>query len=232
MRVHRRLSPLRGRFVFSFFALFFLVILAGCSESGKSNAPAKATVKEAPAKEAPLAKAHVKEAPAAEASTGKASVKKAPAKAVFQAPVKGAAVYAVGDRAVDFTIKTFDGGEFSLASHAGSPVLINFWASWCGPCRIEGPLLESLYNKYKDRGIVFVGVAIQDSEKGSRAYLKEFGWTFPTGPDSDGTIADYYAVMGIPKTVIIKRDGTVSYMQSGVMPEAYLAGKIEAVLGQ
>jgi len=194
MRVHRRLSPLRGTFVFSFFALFFLVILAGCSDSGKSNAPAKATVKEAPA--------------------------------------KAAVVYAVGDRAVDFTIKTFDGGEFSLASHAGSPVLINFWASWCGPCRIEGPLMESLYKKYKDRGIVFVGVAIQDSEKGSRAYLKEFGWTFPTGPDSDGAIADAYAVMGIPKTVIIKRDGTVSYIQSGVMPEDYLAGKIEEVLGK
>jgi len=194
MRVHRYLSPPGGRFIFSFLALFFIVILAGCSDSGKSNAPAKGTVKETSA--------------------------------------KAAVVYAVGDRAVDFTIKTFDGGEFSLSSHAGSPVLINFWASWCGPCRIEGPLMESLYNKYKDRGIVFVGLAIQDSEKGSRAYLKKFGWTFPAGPDSGDAMADAYAVRGIPKTVIIKRDGTVAYIQSGVMPEEYLAGKIEEVLAK
>jgi cytochrome c biogenesis protein CcmG/thiol:disulfide interchange protein DsbE len=141
-------------------------------------------------------------------------------------------VNALGDRAVDFTIKTFDGGSFTLSEHAGSPVLINFWASWCGPCRVEGPMLQKLYEKYGPMGLVFVGVAIQDSEQGSREYLKEFGWTFPAGPDVGSRIMDAYNVRGIPKTVIIKRDGTVGYIQSGVMPEEYLAGKIEEILGE
>jgi len=149
-----------------------------------------------------------------------------------KAPGKATVVNAVGDRAVDFTIKTFDGKEFSLSSHAGSPVLINFWASWCGPCRLEGPLMEALNKRFAGRGLVFVGVAIQDSEKGSRKYLKEFGWTFPAGPDTGDRLADAYNVRGIPKTVIIKRDGTVGYIQSCVMPEEYLAGKIEEVLGR
>ncbi len=139
---------------------------------------------------------------------------------------------ATGERAIDFTIKTFGGGTFTLSEHAGSPVLINFWASWCGPCRLEGPMLQKLYEKYGRRGLVFVGVAIQDSEKGSRGYLKENGWTFPAGPDRDDRIMDAYSVRGIPKTVIIRRDGTVGYIQSGVMPEDYLAGKIEEILGQ
>ncbi len=148
------------------------------------------------------------------------------------APTPPAVVNAIGDRAVDFTIKTFDGGAFTLSDHAGSPVLINFWASWCGPCRVEGPMLQKLYEKYGPRGLVFVGVAIQDSEKGSREYLEEFGWTFPAGPDAGGRIMDAYNVRGIPKTVITKRDGTVGYIQSGVMPEEYLSGKIEEILAE
>jgi len=147
------------------------------------------------------------------------------------AALRPTVVNAIGDKAVDFTLKTFDGGEFSLSTHAGSPVLINFWASWCGPCRFEGPLMEKLYKRFKGR-VVFVGVAIQDSEKGSRKYLQQNGWTFPAGPDVGDRLGVAYNVQGIPKTVIIKRDGTVGYIQSGVMPEEYLAAKIEGILGR
>lgn len=143
-----------------------------------------------------------------------------------------AVVRGIGDRAVDFTIRTFNDGVFTLSSHAGRPVLINFWASWCGPCRLEGPMMEKLYRRYGPRGLTFVGVAIQDSEKGSRAYLEASGWTFPAGPDSDGRIMDAYSVNGIPKTVIIGPDGRVAYIQSGVMPEKYVAARIEEVLGR
>ncbi len=143
---------------------------------------------------------------------------------------KSTVVNSIGAPVIDFTIKTFDGKEFTLSDHSGGPVLINFWASWCGPCRSEGPLMESLYRKYGPRGMTFVGIAVDDSEKGSRRYLKEMGWTFPAGPDTDGAISKTYNVMGIPKTFIIKSDGTVSYIQSGVMPELYLSNKIEEVL--
>ncbi|MFQ5479935.1 MAG: TlpA family protein disulfide reductase [Thermodesulfobacteriota bacterium] len=145
---------------------------------------------------------------------------------------KAAPINTLGGPAADFIIKTFSGEEFRLSSQLGHPVLINFWASWCGPCRMEGPALESLYKKFGPRGLVFVGVAVDDTEKGSRAYLKEMGWTFPAGPDSDGSISNLYNVMGIPKTYIVKSDGAVSYIQSGVRPEEFLAGKIEEALGR
>jgi len=185
MRMKRCLRPSGYLMALSILALFSVMLLAGCSDSGEVTAPGKATV-----------------------------------------------VNAVGERAVDFTLNTFDGKEFSLSGHAGSPVLINFFASWCGPCRLEGPLMEKLYKSFRARGVVFVGVAVQDSEEGSGKYLKRYGWTFPAGPDRDGRISDAYNVRGIPKTFIIKRDGTVGYIQSGVMPEEYLAGKIEKILRQ
>ncbi|MFQ5353400.1 MAG: TlpA family protein disulfide reductase [Thermodesulfobacteriota bacterium] len=145
---------------------------------------------------------------------------------------KAAVVNAPGDAAIDFTIKTFTGEEFTLSGHEGSVVLINFWASWCGPCRMEGPALRRLHEKFGPRGVVFVGVAIQDSEKGSLGYLEEMGWTFPTGPDSDGSLQRLYNVQGIPKTLILTREHRVSYIQSGVRPENYLAGRIEKALAQ
>ncbi|MFQ5428108.1 MAG: TlpA family protein disulfide reductase [Thermodesulfobacteriota bacterium] len=136
----------------------------------------------------------------------------------------------IGGKAADFTIKTFTGEGFTLSAHAGSPVLINFWASWCPPCRMEGPALERLYKKFGPKGVVFIGVAVQDSEKGSLEYLEDMGWTFPAGPDNDDRLARLYNVQGIPKTLILQGDHTVTYIQSGVRPEEYIAKKIEEVL--
>ncbi len=137
----------------------------------------------------------------------------------------------LGGPVTDFTIKTFKGEDFTLSAHRGHTVLINFWASWCGPCRLEGPALERLYKRFGPQGVVFVGVAVDDTEKGSLRYLEEMGWTFPAGPDS-GSLADQFFVSGIPKTYIVKSDGIISYIQSGVRDEEFLARKIEEAMGR
>lgn len=142
----------------------------------------------------------------------------------------GVTVARVGDRVVGFKIKTFDGPEFDLASTSGRPVVINFWASWCGPCRLEGETMQKLYLAFKDRGVVFVGVAVQDDAEASRKYIKRFGWTFPAGPDETDGIRQAYNVFGIPRTFVVGRDGIVSYMRSGAVTERELIREIKKIL--
>jgi len=139
-------------------------------------------------------------------------------------------VAAVGDMVVDFRIKTFVGGEFDLADTWGRPVVINFWASWCGPCKMEAETLERVYLGFRDRGVVFVGVALQDTEEGSKKFIKRYGLTFTTGPDPDGAIMKAYNVFGIPKTLVVRKDGRVSYIRSGPIEEKELVREIKKVL--
>jgi cytochrome c biogenesis protein CcmG/thiol:disulfide interchange protein DsbE len=82
-----------------------------------------------------------------------------------------------------FALPLFSGSTFSLAEQRGKVVVVNFWASWCVPCRQEAPLLESTWRKYKDRGVVFVGVDYVDTDREALAFIKEFDVTYPNGPD-------------------------------------------------
>jgi thiol-disulfide isomerase/thioredoxin len=87
----------------------------------------------------------------------------------------------VARQAPSFTLTLFDGKMIRLEDFRGKAVLINFWASWCIPCRAEAPALESAWQTYKDRGVVFIGVNIQDKEENARAFMKEFGVTYLNG---------------------------------------------------
>jgi thiol-disulfide isomerase/thioredoxin len=129
-----------------------------------------------------------------------------------------------------FSIVTFDGKTFTLSEKKGSPVVINFWASWCGPCIIEAPVLQRAYNEFKAKGVLFIGIAVQDTEEGARAFVKEFGYTFPNGQDSTGGIMKAYNVFGVPKTVIIDRVGRISYTHAGIISEGILHTRIKEVL--
>ena len=93
-----------------------------------------------------------------------------------------------------FTLTLFDGGKQNSKDLLGKAVLVNFWASWCVPCRAGARALEAAWQKYKDRDVVFLGVNIQDKEEDARAFIKEFGITYLNGRDENGKIAmDYGA---------------------------------------
>ena len=115
----------------------------------------------------------------------------------------------VGGVAPDFTLERFDGGSVNLMALRGKPVMVNFWASWCVPCRDEAPTLQRTW-AYKDRGIVFVGVDVWDSDTNARAFLREFGLTYPNVMDRDGTVAIDYGLRGVPETFFINKQGNLA----------------------
>ncbi|MBI5894098.1 MAG: TlpA family protein disulfide reductase [Deltaproteobacteria bacterium] len=136
----------------------------------------------------------------------------------------------IGSPAPDFSLKLFDDKEVKLSDFKGSPVVLNFWASWCGPCREEAPALESVYKKYKDKEVVFIGIAVQDRKEKSLKYIKEFSITYLNGADDTGKIAEDYKIYGVPKTIVIDKEGKIRFDRTGGIKEDELEWEIEKVL--
>lgn len=126
-----------------------------------------------------------------------------------------------------FTLTTFEGERITRGDLAGKAVVLNFWASWCAPCRTEMPYFETTYRAYRERGVVFVGLAIQDDPDASRAFLEELGITYPNGPDEGNEIALRYKLTGLPTTVFITRDGKVARRWTGSLTEQQLVTFVE-----
>ena len=108
-----------------------------------------------------------------------------------------------------FTFTTFDGQTISLDDLRGKGVVLNFWASWCDPCRDEAVLLEQTAQREKDNGIVFLGLDYLDQEPAAKAYLAEFGVTYPNGPDLQSQAARRYGIKGVPETFLIDPEGKI-----------------------
>lgn len=119
---------------------------------------------------------------------------------------KGAPPIASGN-APEFELKTFDGPTLRLSELRGQPIVLNFWASWCQPCREEAPLLQAVWQKYRDQGLLVIGVDYVDTESEALKYIKEFGITYPTGPDVGTKISHDYRITGVPETYFITREG-------------------------
>lgn len=134
--------------------------------------------------------------------------------------------------APDFTLALFDGGQFTLSELRGQIIVVNFWASWCIPCRDEAPILEHTWRRYRDRGVVFIGVDYLDTDKEARAFLEEFDVTYPNGPDLGTRIADDYRIKGVPETFFIARDGRVADLEIGPLTETRLVKAIETLLAE
>lgn len=132
--------------------------------------------------------------------------------------------------AADFTLKLFDGGGFRLSEQEGRPVVINFFASWCTLCGDEGSGLEKIHREYAERGVVFIGVAVKDTEAKAKAHVKKYGFTFPTGLDADGTIRVAYGIYGLPMTYFIDREGLIHYVHAGAVTEALLKYELGKIL--
>ena len=142
-------------------------------------------------------------------------------------PLHSAAGTAV---APGFTLPLFDGGSFRLADHRGQVVVLNFWASWCVPCRSEAPRLEAAAQTYQPQNVVVVGVNTQDRESDARAFIREHGLSYPNGSDSDAAITVDYDVTGLPTTVVVDRQGRIRQVWRGEIGAAQLTGFIEEAL--
>ncbi len=112
--------------------------------------------------------------------------------------------------APDFTFTTFDGQTITLADLRGKGVVVNFWASWCDPCRDEAALLESAWLREQENGIVFLGLDYLDQEPAAKAYLAEYGISYPNGPDLQSQAARRYGIKGVPETYFITPDGEIA----------------------
>ena len=133
--------------------------------------------------------------------------------------------------APDFYLKLFDGADFQLSDYRGQVVLINFWASWCPPCRDEAPELQALYVDYQDEGFAIVGVnMLESSREKARMFIEEFGITYPNGEDIGQEIARLYRVQAPPESFLIGRDGSIHQFIIGSVDYAGLSGAIEALL--
>ncbi len=142
----------------------------------------------------------------------------------------GSAAPGEGDRLIPFKIRTLDGKDLSIDGLKGRPIVINFWASWCGPCRLEASSIQNNYLAFRDKGVEFIGVAIQDNLSDARAFVKEFKWTFPVGLDESGDIADEYKLYGVPKTLVAGKDGKIVFTHTGAVSSEALAGAIQKAL--
>ena len=111
------------------------------------------------------------------------------------------------------------GPNLRLAEQRGRVVMVNFWATWCGPCRQEMPQLDRLYQKYKSSGFVLLGVNVDDDARKAADVAAKLGVTFPVLLDTDKAVSKLYDLSTMPSTVIIDRDGKVRYFHRG-----YLAG--------
>lgn len=134
--------------------------------------------------------------------------------------------------APDFTLTSFEGETVTLSELRGQVVIINFWASWCPPCRDEAPYLERTWRKYKDRGVFFIGVDYADTESKALAYIDEFDITYFNGPDIGTRISHAYRMDGVPETYYVAKNGELRGVKIGPLAPPELDRKIEELLAE
>ena len=123
-----------------------------------------------------------------------------------------------GQAAPDFALKSSSGENLRLSEYRGDVVMVNFWATWCGPCRQEMPLLDELYSRYERVGFSLLGVNIDDDSRKAMSMVSELGVSFPVLFDARKEVSKLYEVDAMPVTVLIDREGTIRYVHHGYKP--------------
>lgn len=137
----------------------------------------------------------------------------------------------IGRPAPSFTVPQFAGGVLDTTTLRGRVLVVNFWASWCYPaCYEEAPRLQRVSDRFKDRGVVVIGVNIQDQERPAREFIRQFGQTFPNGMDRTGRISIDFGVYGVPETFIVDQDGRIVAKHVGAVPEEWMVEHIQRLL--
>ena len=132
------------------------------------------------------------------------------------------------DQAAEFSLELMTGGSVALSQLGGEVVMVDFWSSWCPPCRQEAPVLTEVYKEYQDQPVEFVGVAIWDRPSDVQEHLSRYGVPYPNGIDEDGVIAIDYGVTGLPEKFFINGEGVIVKKFVGPMK----ASKLRAILDE
>ena len=124
----------------------------------------------------------------------------------------------ISGKAQNFTLKSRSGKNLKLSEFRGQVVMLNFWASWCAPCRQEMPLLEAMYRKYKSLGFVLLGVNVEEDSSKAASLLRNIKVSFPILYDNKNKVSKMYQVSAMPTTIIIDRDGNMRFLHKGYKP--------------
>jgi len=146
-----------------------------------------------------------------------------------QAPVAAGPVQK-GQPAPDFTLTTLDGNQAALSDYAGQVVVVNFWATWCPPCKAEMPDIHDYYQANQDKGLTVLAVNAQEDKATVSRFIESTGFTFPVLLDSRGDVEQQYQVRSFPSTFVIDRDGRVVYIHVGLITPDVLADVIDPLL--
>jgi len=127
----------------------------------------------------------------------------------------------------EISLPTLEGRTFRLSEQLGKPVIVNFWATWCPPCRAELPAFEEVYKNHRNEGLVIVGVDIAEPQDVVTKFVADMGLTFPIALDSDGEALALYRVQGLPTTLFVGRDGTIlDVTVGGPLTKAAIESKV------
>ena len=137
----------------------------------------------------------------------------------------------IGSAAPDFQLPALDGGgDVRLADYRGRPVIVNFWASWCNPCRKEFPLLKQALREHRAQRLAVIGVTYQDIPSDSRGFVEQRGAGWSQGVDDGGAVASAYGVRAIPQSFFVRADGTIAARVFGFTSESALARPLAQLL--
>jgi cytochrome c biogenesis protein CcmG, thiol:disulfide interchange protein DsbE len=135
----------------------------------------------------------------------------------------------IGSPAPEFALKSIDGSTVQLSELRGKALMVNFWATWCPPCKEEMPVLQSAYEKYRDEGFEFVGIDMKEDEATVRNFVEEGGYSWTFLLDSDGQVSNSYRVVGVPTTYFIDREGIIQGMFIGAISKSVLESKLDSI---
>ena len=194
-----------------------LLVIGACSSQGvQQDAPPASKAEDTATAGSPTPEATASPEPAPEPPTPEPTAEPPPTPTAFTAsidtpPTPDRQVRKIdrgsGKPAPDFEIELIDGATVSLSGYRGEVVLLNFWGTWCPPCRAEMPALQRTWEEYEDQGVVFLGVAIYDEKADVEKFAESYGITYPLGVDILGDLTVDYKVTSFPTTFLIDREG-------------------------